>query len=73
MCARVYACRACACQVRLILIERASSARLDPPLLAACAHDITAHCADFYGNATSSGADGGAAGGVQLSGSNVLR
>ncbi|GIL81323.1 hypothetical protein Vretimale_1124 [Volvox reticuliferus] len=34
----------CKTQVRSVLIQRASELRYDPPLLAACAHDIVTHC-----------------------------
>mgnify|MGYP001807371245 CR=1 FL=1 len=35
-------------QVRSVLIKRAGDVRYDPPLLAACAHDIITHC-DYLG------------------------
>ncbi|GIL63487.1 hypothetical protein Vafri_17538 [Volvox africanus] len=36
----------CKAQVRSVLIQRASELRYDPPLLAACAHDIVTNCGD---------------------------
>ncbi|GLI61059.1 hypothetical protein VaNZ11_003321 [Volvox africanus] len=36
----------CKAEVRSVLIQRASELRYDPPLLAACAHDIVTHCGD---------------------------
>ncbi|EFJ43505.1 hypothetical protein VOLCADRAFT_96272 [Volvox carteri f. nagariensis] len=36
----------CKAEVRSLLVQRASELRYDPPLLAACAHDIVARCGD---------------------------
>eukprot|EP00198_Chlamydomonas_reinhardtii_P000733 XP_001690068.1 predicted protein [Chlamydomonas reinhardtii] len=38
----------CKAEVRSVLIKRAGDVRYDPPLLAACAHDIITHC-DYLG------------------------
>ncbi|KAG2448959.1 hypothetical protein HYH02_005713 [Chlamydomonas schloesseri] len=41
----------CKAEVRSVLIKRAGDVRYDPPLLAACAHDIITHC-DYVGTDT---------------------
>ncbi|KAG2501821.1 hypothetical protein HYH03_000320 [Edaphochlamys debaryana] len=42
----------CKAEVRQVLIQRASDAANDPPLLAACAHDIVNQCDDIAGDST---------------------
>ncbi|KXZ44222.1 hypothetical protein GPECTOR_71g583 [Gonium pectorale] len=42
----------CKAEVRSVLIKRASDVRYDPPLLAACGHDIVTHCDDVGSDST---------------------